>query len=184
MLEPETKLIPINSTLHELLVTKNMDNFTILELRDQFIELYNNSISTEQARQYVYRHLLRLQKLSFIEKHQPKAGNKPIYQKSENFKSIAWQTHDSLVLPKKGKTPKRSTEQTSKMPVNALVAKLQQAKNDFIACVEESKTYSSLVQQYPHMAYELKKHRSLAEEQSAKLVGEIRALKVTLGMYG
>ncbi|MEZ9869543.1 MULTISPECIES: hypothetical protein [Vibrio] len=173
-----SKVVPLNSSLHELLVTENMNNFTVLELRDRFLEL-TNDIKPDKARLYVYRHLARLQKLGCIEKKHAKSDDKPIYSKTERFVSMKWNLHKGLSAP-----PTKANKKIAQQPpVNALKAELERAEKDFIACIEESKTYVTLAKQYPFLADQLAKAKKLAEQQSAKLVGEIRAFKMALEIH-
>lgn len=182
MAKPGSKVVPLNSSLHELLVTENMDNFTALELRDRFLELAND-IKPDKARQYVYRHLARLQKLGCIEKNHAKSDDKPTYGKTERFVSMKWDLHKGLSMPSKRANKKKAKPIAQQPPVNALTAELERAEKDFIACIEESKTYVALAKQYPFLADQLTKAQTLAEQQSAKLVGEIRAFRMALEIY-
>lgn len=173
------KVVPINSVLYELLVVHDMNNFTALNLRDRFIEL-SDELSSDEARQYIYRHLFRFQQLKFINKASSKDGQKPIFSKTAHFSKVNWGVHTTLSAPKHTQIQSKSNHTS----VNReLREKLERAQQDFISCIEESKTYTALAEQYPELASSLLKTKELTERQSAKLMGEIRAFKMAISIH-
>lgn len=173
------KVVPINCVLYELLVTQGMNNFTALALRDRFLEL-SDELSSDEARQYVYRHLSRLQNLEYINKLPGQAGQKPVFIKTEHFIHVCWDVHESLSPLQRNKPPFKTSTSVTR---NELREKLERAEQDFISCIEESKTYTALAEQYPALAEQLSKTKELAERQSAKLMGEIRAFKMAISIH-
>ena len=48
----------INKFMFALLIEKGMDKFSVVELRDGFLEIMLEKLSLDEARKYVYRQIL------------------------------------------------------------------------------------------------------------------------------
>ena len=64
-----TKKIDLDSDLLSILLTESFNDFTVLELRSAYIAIVNNPMLGKiEARKFVYRHILRLEKKGLLER--------------------------------------------------------------------------------------------------------------------
>ena len=62
----------INEHLYHSLTDQNLDNFTVLELRDIYLSRSKRKNTPEKARIFVYSQIIRLVKLGMLEKNTEK----------------------------------------------------------------------------------------------------------------
>lgn len=55
-----SKPITLIQPLYQILVEEQLDDFSVLELRDRFMALSEPQLDKATARRFVYRHILRL----------------------------------------------------------------------------------------------------------------------------
>ncbi|MFM2608101.1 hypothetical protein AAFX30_10800 [Vibrio chagasii] len=131
------------------------------------------------ARQFVYRHILRLVKKQLLTKVFVDKCRKATYQKTVIFSQTSWE------ITGRGKTSssnKASCDSKLASPKVALQERLEQCESDFLACLHEFKTYQDLSSEFPHLKDGLYDVRHKTKIQSSKLVGEIRAIKMALAL--
>jgi hypothetical protein len=62
-----TKKIDLGSDLLSILLTESFNNFTVLELRSAYLATVKKpTLGTVEARKFVYRHILRLEKKGVV----------------------------------------------------------------------------------------------------------------------
>lgn len=174
-----SKPITLIQPLYQILVEEQLDDFSVLELRDRFMALSEPQIDTATARRFVYRHILRLVNKQRLNKVVSEGGQKTRYQKSELFAKTSWniiQDEHTINLSESD----ASCENKQVFPKTILQERLEQCESDFLACLHEFETYQGLSSEFPHLKESLHDVRRKTKVQSSKLVGEIRAIKMAL----
>ncbi|WP_413479000.1 phage tail tape measure protein [Vibrio hibernica] len=101
-----THQITLNEYIYILLIEKNLNGFTVLNLRDEFLKI-TDSLDPNEARKYVYRHLLHLERNGFLlTKGQ---GRKRTYHHSDKFKSTEFKPKAFISKKTIENSPKNSS---------------------------------------------------------------------------
>lgn len=168
--------VKINVTLYEILVEGQLNDFSVIELRDTFISTTESGGSKDQIRRFVYGYILRLQRLKLLVRIPQPTSKKPIYRKTEEFMQVHWSlTSDPLWNQYSYK------ESVSKMQ-EALRKRLENCRHNHLTYKNECQTYKNLSNDFPSLASGLSNFHSRAEENTLKMVGEINAIKIALSL--
>ena len=167
-----SKPITLIQPLYQILIEEQLNDFSVLELRDRFMVLSDPKVDKATARRFVYRHILRLVNKQLLNKVFVDGCQKAKYQKTVLFSQTSWEItgDDQTISPSESET---SCE-------NKLQERLEQCESDFLACLHEFETYKDLSFEFPHLKDSLYNVRHKTKVQSSKLVGEIRAIKMAL----
>ncbi|KKD58535.1 hypothetical protein RN22_20690 [Grimontia sp. AD028] len=166
--------VNIQQAFYDVLMRESFDKFTALQLRDAVGKRPSEDKDEAELRKLVYRTLNRLTHKGLLLKKEPIAGKKPQYHKTEAFKDAHWHILDKV-------TTEEVTD-SSASTNDWLASRLEQCESDFIACLSEFETYKDLCEQAPYLNAKLQDVRTRTREQSSKLLGEIRALKIALSL--
>ncbi|UPR49254.1 hypothetical protein ITG13_20040 [Vibrio cyclitrophicus] len=171
------KPITLIQPLYQILVDNQLDDFSVLELRDRFMELADPELDKATARRFVYQHILRLVKKQLLNKVFVDGFQKATYQKTVLFSRTSWE-----IIGDDQTIPPNETPCGNKLafPKIILQERLEQCESDFLACLHEFETYQDLSSEFPHLKESLYDVRHKTKVQSSKLVGEIRAIKMAL----
>ncbi|MEZ8736484.1 hypothetical protein AB4559_14035 [Vibrio sp. 10N.222.51.C8] len=172
-------LIPF---LYQILIEDQLDDFSVLELRDRYLALAGSTLDKAAARRLVYRHILRLENKQLLCKVSVKGTKKVTYQKTELFSKTTWELSKNNSTIKVSENHNSSYESKSNSPKTVLQERLEQCESDFLACLHEFETYQGLSSEFPHLKEGLHDVRSKTKIQSSKLVGQIRAIKMALAL--
>ncbi|OEE36947.1 hypothetical protein A1QO_04585 [Vibrio genomosp. F10 str. ZF-129] len=176
-----SKPITLIQPLYQILVEEQLDDFSVLELRDRFMALSESQIDKVTARRFVYRHILRLVNKQLLNKVAIDGCQKTTYQKTVRFSQTSWEiTGDDQTISLSGSDI--SCENKRAFPKTILQERLEQCESDFLACLHEFETYQGLSSEFPHLKESLHDVRRKTKMQSSKLVGEIRAIKMALSL--
>jgi hypothetical protein len=172
--------INLDSKLFTILSAPNFDKFTVLELRDAYLDLFQKGdMYKVEARRFVYMHILRLEKKGFLKRAYSKNKNKPIYIKAaafniNNFKTKKPSLND-VVKIKPSETPP-----PSKDLLQRLIDRLQGYKIELLTSIGETDEYKSLCLEYPQLKDQLQASYNLARENSQKIIGKVKALEKSI----
>ncbi|CAH6818142.1 Transcriptional regulator VspR [Vibrio chagasii] len=172
-------LIPF---LYQILIEDQLDDFSVLELRDRYLTLAGSTLDKAEARRLVYRHILRLVNKQLLCKVSVKGTKKATYQKTELFSKTTWELTKNNSTTKVSENHGSSYESKLNSPKTVLQERLEQCESDFLACLQEFQTYQGLSSEFPHLKEGLHDVRSKTKIQSSKLVGQIRAIKMALAL--
>ena len=172
-------LIPF---LYQILIEDQLDDFSVLELRDRYLALAGSTLDKAAARRLVYRHILRLENKQLLCKVSVKGTKKATYQKTELFLKATWELTKNNSTTKVSENHGSSYENKLNSPKTVLQERLEQCESDFLACLQEFQTYQGLSSEFPHLKEGLHDVRSKTKIQSSKLVGQIRAIKMALAL--
>ncbi|MEZ8916847.1 hypothetical protein AB6D87_23080 [Vibrio lentus] len=172
-----SKPITLIQPLYQILVDEQLDDFSVLELRDRFMELADPELDKATARRFVYQHILRLVKKQLLTKVFVDESQKATYQKTILFSGTSWDItgNNQTIYPNETPCGNRLV-----FPKIVLQERLEQCESDFLSCLHEFETYQDLSSEFPHLKESLCDVRHQTKIQSSKLVGEIRAIKMAL----
>ena len=172
--------VDMNVFLHFLLVTKQMNNFTVSEAKDALFKEHDEFKDETEARKFIYRQLSRnIEKGLLVRKDCFDDGSKRvIYSKTEKFLA------SSFIPIKRGSKKKKVTNRKESVKVAKKISYEAELKKELLAyeidlntTLEEAKEYNSLSERFPELQEKLKEHQSQAKGKSIKLLGKINALQ-------
>lgn len=165
----------INAHMFNLLIKKEMDDFSVTEARDALMELSKEFKNLEETRKYVYRQILAFERKGWLVTTGHSRAKK--YQKTELLKSIS-------VVPRKLKNDLRQETPSQTHQENADLKILLKEKNKYegeLAIVlGEIEEYQSLMERFPKKTDFFLPMFTETKDHSAKLLGKINALSRVL----
>ncbi|MGC6061457.1 hypothetical protein [Enterobacter kobei] len=178
--------VKLHPYIYNLLIEKNFDKFSSALLLEALIKLPDKYLYAAEARKFIRRQLIRLEKLGFLQKiEHPGGRTKALYEKTEQFYSTTFTP---------GKIPKNSrlnsiTEsgELSASDVDTFVTDLSNERISHEArlavVLSEIEEYTSLMQRFPNRKRELMDLHEQARNQSATLLGRVTALTKALKLH-
>ncbi len=168
--------IQLDTDLHKILITSSFDDFTVLQLRDEYQILTNSKIpNASDARRYVYAQLKRLVQKGLLVKEKRVGQSKYLYKKTNHF-------YESDLYPKE-----QRAYENAKKPINKsqcsddasifLYSKLKRYKLELLTAIGESDEYESLYSELPSMGDELKARYRQSKDYSSKMLGKVKAIE-------
>ncbi|MFA0061778.1 hypothetical protein AB4370_18465 [Vibrio cyclitrophicus] len=177
-----SKPVDLNYFLYQILIGDQLDNFSVLDLRDAFLKASRCPQDNNWARRFVYRHILRLERALLLERVSVKSSAKPLYRKTPLFAETVWNVVFEEFKQESESTEVHSQEDSVIFLQEILKKRLEQCESDFLACIHEFETYKNLCSEYPHLMDSLFDVQRQTKTQSSKLMGEIRAFKMALAL--
>lgn len=176
--------VNMNVFLYSLLVTNNMNEFTVTEAKDDLLANHPEFGDEVECRKFIYRQLTRSIEKGLIKRTDCfiTGSKQVIYSKTDKFLA------SSIVPIKRGTNTKKSTDSKKrvKAPKTArykieLKKELMVYEIDLNTLLEEAKEYKRLSTRFPELKGKLQQHQSQAKAQSIKLLGRVHALQNLLG---
>lgn len=169
-----TMRIKLDTDLLSILLTENFDNFTVLELRSAYLAINSNSkLGKVDARKYVYRNILRLEKKGLLERKYSTKRDRTYYSKSQTFSPDVFQ---ETGMPKEIKSTE-STNLDGEGFKKDLIGRLNQYKSELLCSIGETEEYKTLCTQFPELSDDLQQRYNKARDYSSKVLGRIKALE-------
>jgi len=154
----------IGALMHKLLIEKEMDGFTVVELRNASISIDSSFVDLDDARRKVYRQILRFMSNNWLRSEGK--GQKKRYFQTDDFKTL--QSNSDL----------RSIDTST--PTAPDYSILSHERNQFQGELEivlgEIEGYQSLYNRFPELESKLTPYLVQARERSAHLLGQINVL--------
>ncbi|WP_295895785.1 hypothetical protein [uncultured Vibrio sp.] len=165
----------INTYMFNLLIKREMNNFTVTEARDCLMKDFEEFDDLHHARKTIYRQILTFVRRGWL-KHTGK-GHTKRYQKSEQFLQLSFESNNDLIV--------RSTaEQKVKVSTNSsfgvLVAEKNRYEGELAIILGEVDEFQSLLKRFPNEEELLYPMFVDAKDRSAKLLGRINTLSKVL----
>tara|TARA_R110002049_G_scaffold308145_1_gene511085 strand:+ start:663 stop:1220 length:558 start_codon:yes stop_codon:yes gene_type:complete len=172
-----TKKIELDSGLLSILKKEAFNNFTVLELRGAYLAISGNKdLQKIEARRFVYRHILRLEKKGLLQRTYSKNTNKTSYVKTSLFDINLFCVKDQS-LDKDVERNDDENNSLSKDLLKSLVNKLQNYKVELLTSIGETDEYKSLCLEYPQLKEQLQESYNSARENSQIIIGKVKALE-------
>jgi len=175
------KNIKMSVLLAEILKNKDFNKFTVMKLKNEYLNRSEKVLCSSEARRYAYKHLIKLVKLGALTRIGVKGSHKMVYKKTALFNDIVFipeleeQKKDIVVFDK---------EKLKSSAIEKLEEALQKHKADMMAAIGESEEYIRLIGSVPEMGDSLTEKYYLARDKSAKLLGKIQAVETVIATYG
>ncbi|MEF1290089.1 hypothetical protein [Vibrio sp. M260118] len=154
----------ISAMMHKLLIEKEMNGFSVVELRDAFVSTDNGSTDKNEARRMVYRQIRRFMENNWL-KCEGK-GQKKRYFQTTQFKN----------LQVKPKTQTTRLDMHSSPDYSVLVLERSQYKAELEIVLSEIDEYQSLMRRFKDLEIKLNPLLEQAKERSAQLLGKVNVL--------
>ncbi|GAB3530754.1 hypothetical protein [Photobacterium alginatilyticum] len=77
-----SKSVALNEHIYNLLIVRDLDHFTVTELRDALLETGNINTDKNETRKFVYRQVSRLVLKGYLEKSTEKGFHNAVYSKT------------------------------------------------------------------------------------------------------
>lgn len=157
--------------LKQLFRDGELDDFTILELRDAYAVRFGlgSHSSLSELRKWLYRRVLYLNRRGSIERFQTEVGDAR-YKLSSEFVHLL---NVGSVSTSEGKP---ACSDRSSVSVDELRARQNQYQVDMLTCAGECKEYQRLAEEFPHLRSQIEPLFKLAKERSSELLGQVRAI--------
>ncbi|GLS91973.1 hypothetical protein GCM10007916_30430 [Psychromonas marina] len=174
----------MNVFLYSLLVTNNMNEFTVAEAKDALLANHPEFDDEVECRKFIYRQLTRSIEKGIIKRTDCfNSGSKQvIYSKTDKLlaSSIVPIKRGTMAskVPPKNETVKVVENDTYK---TELQKELMAYEIDLNTTLEEAKEYKRLLARFPDLKNKLQQHQSQAKDKSIKLLGKVHALQNLLG---
>ena len=171
-----TRKISLEKDLLTILLTDSFDSFTILELRGAYLaKVGDPGLDKIEARRYVYRHILRLEKKGLLMRKRSAKSGRTYYSKTSDFSAKRFKTHITS----------RPRETRSK-PANLngvkqqLREKLNRYRSELLISIGETEEYKSLHEDFPDLINELQEQYNSARDKCSKIHGRIKAIETLI----
>ncbi|CAG20211.1 MULTISPECIES: hypothetical protein [Photobacterium] len=174
----EKQVFKINEKMHALLVANEMDEFTVLELRDAYLSCNRNEACKIEARKFVYRQITRLLQKGLLLKQEGNTVRNATYKKTDLFNK------STIVLLCLSEDQSAPHELPKGADVGAVVsflqAELQQYQVDLSSSIAESEEYQRLHEKLPELKPQLEIYFMQAREKCSRLLGQVTAIETIL----
>lgn len=166
--------IKIDVLLAKILEKEEFNRFSVVKLRDEYLHFSPATLSSNEARRYVYKHILRLVKLGVLTKSGTKNSHKIIYKKTNLF-------NDANFIAREEQLPQKTFDKP--LPVSnqkKLETILKEYKVELMSTIGESEEYIRIFESFPEMKEHLKDKYQTARDKKSKLLGNIKAIQTAL----
>jgi hypothetical protein len=183
------RIFALDSLLSEILHSPKLSNFTITELRIEYMQRIpdNFSPSPHKIQRYLYKQVGRLVRLGWVTKdgrpmsrdmqyralHLPKGITLDLTEPPYQQESQSEPTSDKFCTNRDSRPPAASY-------LHDIEAKLKSVRMDFISSLGEAETYKSLLAEHPFLREKLEATYHLSRDKSLNLMGQLRALEHTV----
>jgi len=181
-----SKAVALHQDVHNLLITNNIDNFTVSEIRDALMHSSNFFNDKNETRKHIYRVICKLEKLGLLIKH-PNARIKEIkYTKSKLFFTA------NFVIKQNVKTVDVKVAKITVLNDNSavtnigffaeLLAQKQKHEAELAIKLGEVEEFKALMKRYPQKNDLFNRFYLETRDCSAMLLGKVNALTKVLNI--
>lgn len=177
------KKVKLDSLLACILKKESFDSFTVIELRNKYMDESKEDLCASETRKFIYKQILRLVNLGLLEKKGIKNSQDSTYKKTSLFNQVSLEINSQPLS-----TARTSQIQPSEVVVlesgtlKSLRKTLKEYQVDMMSSIGESEEYIRLFDTYPEMKDQLKSQYHLARERSSKLLGQIKAIETVISL--
>ncbi|EME0093268.1 hypothetical protein VXI05_001264 [Vibrio parahaemolyticus] len=158
--------IKISAVMHNLLIEKRMDGFSVIEARDVSLNDGCGTQNLDEARKKVYRQIWQYQQRGWL-RSEGEGRNKRYFQ-TEQFLELE-------VLPRR-KSEREASVKQSASDYSVLFRESNEYKGELEIVLGEIDEYQSLRCRFPELESRLTPLLQQARERSAHLLGKINGL--------
>jgi len=179
-----SKAVALHPDVHNLLITNNIDNFTVSEIRDALMYSSNAFSGKSETRRYIYRVVCKLVKLGLLIKHPNKQIKKIKYTKPELFFTANFMIKQD-VQTLEVETPKVPLLNDEAAEINTdffaeLLEQKQKHEAELAIKLGEVEEFKALMKRYPQKNELFNRFYLETRDYSAQLLGKVNALTKVL----
>ncbi|MDD1796256.1 hypothetical protein LRP50_24350 [Enterovibrio sp. ZSDZ42] len=169
-----SKPVAINAHIYNLLIKKDLDHFTVTELRAELMAESPSFTDPTEARKFLYRQILRLTDKGYLQKVD-KGSRKSAYRKTEKFFSSTFFARGSL--PEIQTNIAVSCVVTGESEfLKKLKGELVQFEAELSLTLREMGKYQALISSFPEQAEYIKTFFHSARQRAKNLQGDLEAI--------
>lgn len=163
------KVLKMNPYMFNLLIEREMDNFSVVEIRDALMECAQIFEDKEQARKYVYRQLLSFERKGWLASTGSRRDKR--YLLTKKF-------HSQSFVPRKSSKEKSIPARSEEIEntIGVLNQEKTQYEGELSIVLSELEEYQSLLVRFPRSTMTLMPMFDATKKRSEKLMGKINAL--------
>jgi len=181
-----SKAVVLNEHIYNLLIVKDLDQFTVTELRDALVKSTEQFEDENEARKFIYRQLSRLVDKGLLEKQAANSRKGTIYFKSEVFKQS--QFIAKIRRLKRHKHRECIGQPEAHVPTsNGFLDTIQKEKSELEALQEialrEMDKYQEVLNRFPDEANYVQTLFLQARDRAKNIQGDLEALTKLLLHY-
>jgi len=179
-----SRAVALHQDVHNLLITNNIDNFTVSEIRDALMYSSNSFSDKSETRRYIYRVVCKLVKLGLLIKHPNKQIKKIKYTKPELFFTANFVVKQD-VQTAEVKSPKIPLLNDKAATLNTdffaeLLEQKQKHEAELAIKLGEVEEFKALMKRYPQKNELFNRFYLETRDCSAQLLGKVNALTKVL----
>ncbi|SGZ18683.1 hypothetical protein [Moritella viscosa] len=179
-----SKAVALHPDVHNLLITNNIDNFTVSEIRDALMYSSNYFSGKSETRRYIYRVICKLVKLGLLIKHPNKQIKKIKYTKPELFFTANFVIKQDVkvagVTAPKIQVLNNEATVTSTDFFAELLEQKQEHEAELAIKLGEVEEFKALMKRYPQKNELFNRFYLETRDCSAQLIGKVNALTKVL----
>ncbi|BCK06391.1 TPA: hypothetical protein RI707_000751 [Vibrio cholerae] len=165
--------VPLNQWLYKALIDKEMDGFTVLELRNRLLYATVGVFNKNELRKMLYRQLYQLAERGYLEKRNNQANEKSRYFKTSAFKSVEFISAHRTNLP----SAKTGLANSIQQPfIRYISQEKAQSEAELRILLGEVEEYKRVLTHFPAQSALIKPLYDKSKEYSAELLGRVNAL--------
>ena len=179
-----SRAVALHQDVHNLLITNNIDNFTVSEIRDALMYSSNYFNGKSETRRYIYRVVCKLVKLGLLIKHPNKQIKKIKYTKPELFFTVNFVIKQDVQIPEVT-APKIQLLNDDATAINSdffaeLLEQKQKHEAELAIKLGEVEEFKALMKRYPQKNELFNRFYLETRDCSAQLLGKVNALTKVL----
>jgi hypothetical protein len=184
----------LDRRIFELFQSGRFERFTPRGLRDAYAQAF--AVPHEymsDLRRYVFRQILRLQKVGWVTQVPERKSRDQVYQLLPQPPSVTLRlaeegyrpSSEALDLPlQTGQEMTSSTDATGDSTTTQLQAMVKEVRLDFLSSMGEAECYKQLLEELPQLKSKVEGDYIEARDRSSRLLGHLRAIEKTLKTLG
>jgi len=163
----------IDSLVKQIICMKNIDRFSVTEIRSAYIALMKDEeLDSQKVRQFIYDDLHKLVKQGWLIKKTATNGKESRFTKTETF-------DPELIAEELGQPFKEPNSKLSET-IKLLYSDLSTLNADLLQCMGALDSFLNLKQQHPELSDEFTDFIHSSKEQKHILKGKIAATEEIL----
>jgi len=173
-----SNVIALNEYVYNLLIKKGFNKFTVTELRNALLKQSKEFKNKDEARRFIYRHLVRLVKKRLLIKQEKKSPKNTIYLKTELFDTTVFIGGGLSQTERKfygSELYLEVREEDSSFLQEILKEKLLH-EIDLATLEGEIEEYMSLIERFPEQKKSINELYCEAKKHSVRSLGKVNAL--------
>ncbi|MBU2098305.1 MAG: hypothetical protein KKD00_06060 [Gammaproteobacteria bacterium] len=183
------RVFALDRLLGEILESPRFSNFKITGLRSEYMSRIprESSPSATQVRRYLYKQVVRLIRLGWVERDGKPMSRNVQYRVLELPKGITldlteppFERESQTELGSDKFCTNRDSRASAASYLHDIQAKLKSVRMDFISSLGEAETYKSILAEHPFLSEKLEATYHASRDQSLNLMGQLRALEHTV----